>query len=422
MTGMKQMMIVVVTGLLYAGCAAGAALAAEASGLEEEKAVAAGVLGRIDAYHKGAPKNGQVLHVVYFHPADVAPQRAFRERITRIMLDIQSFYRDGMKRHGYGERVFPLDITGGKLRIHVVKGADAAKGYRFEDGRKVHAEVLRALAPAIRLDRDFVLIFGGMCTKLAKNKYFFYAPYYGDRSSNHRHGLCYVADCELMDTKLLTDTKTVIRFEEHYGKFRKTLAAFNSSYIGGIAHELGHGLSLPHNREKPWEQAQFGTALMGAGNHTYRREKWDGKGSFMTAATCLRLAAHPLFTGSSRGRDVRVECKPTELSFASRGKELVIEGKLKTNAPAGGVIAYTDPEGRAAYDALTSIAEVKDGAFKIVAGGHRPGSYDLRLVVCHVSGATTTFKFRYRADRDGKPDAAALNSGRLEKQNSGKAK
>jgi len=214
----------------------------------------------------------------------------------------------------------------------------------------------------------------------------------------------------------------VIKFEEHYGKFRKTLAAFNSSYIGGIAHELGHGLSLPHNGEKRWEQGQFGTALMGAGNHTYRREKWGGKGSFMTAATCLRLAAHPLFTGSSRGRDVRVECKLTELSFASRDKELVIEGRLKTNVPASGAIAYTDPEGKAGYDALTWIAEVKDGAFKIVAGAHRPGSYDLRLTVCHASGATTTFKFRYQADRTGKPDASGLNSDWLKKTSSKKAK
>jgi hypothetical protein len=277
----------------------------------------------------------------------------------------------------------------------------------------VRGEIQRALAGALQMDREYVLIFNGMCRKVAENDYFFHAPYYGDSSSDYRHGLCHVADCEKMDPALLTETKTAFRYEEHLGKFRRTLAEFNSLYIGGVAHELGHGLGLPHDREQPWEKSLFGTALMGAGNFTYRHEKWGGKGSFLTTASGLRLAAHPLFTGSDRGRDERVQCTLTDLGFSAEAKELLISGKVQTSVPASGVIAYSDPEGGGDYDALTWVSDVRDGAFAFRVGGHRPSAYELRLAVCHVNGAVSTFKFPYRADRDGRPDAETLNAAGL---------
>lgn len=181
------------------------------------------------------------------------------------MLDIQAFYRTEMKRNGFGDRTFPLEMKGDELKIHLVKGKEPAAQYPHESGGNVRREVQVALAGRTNLDREYVLIFNGMCRKLGENRYFFHAPYYGDSRSNHRRGLCHVADCELMDTLHLTDMKNRIQYEEHYGKRDQTLAKFNTFYLGGIAHELGHGLGLPHNREKEWERQQFGTSLMGGG-------------------------------------------------------------------------------------------------------------------------------------------------------------
>jgi len=386
---------------------------------ERQQSLAKGLARRISAVHDAAPRTGNVLRVVYFHPADVEPQGNYQKRINRIMLDIQGFYRSEMKRNGFGDRTFPLEMKGDELTIHLVKGKEPAAQYRHESGGNVRREVQAALAGRMNLDREYVLIFNGLCRKLGENRYFFHAPYYGDSRSDYRRGLCHVADCELMDTLHLTDMKNRIQYEEHYGKRDQTLAEFNTFYLGGIAHELGHGLGLPHNREKEWERQRKGTALMGGGNLTYRREKWDGKGSFLTLASCTRLASHPLFTGSNRGRDVDVRSAIASLEFDARGQALLVSGQLRANIDAYAVIAYTNPRGEredpaadwinADYDALTWVSEVKDGIFAIDAGDHRPGQYALRLTFCHVNGATSNYTFSYHASSKGEPLADELN-------------
>ena len=55
---------------------------------------------RIVASRGNAANEHRVLRLVYFHPEDVEPQADFHGRITRIMKDIQDFYRSEMKRNG----------------------------------------------------------------------------------------------------------------------------------------------------------------------------------------------------------------------------------------------------------------------------------------------------------------------------------
>jgi len=405
---------------MYVFLGLGLAVSAEGTAPDEhQQRLVKDLARRINAFHDGAPKADSVLRVVYFHPADVEPQGNHQERITRIMLDIQDFYRSEMKRTGFGDWTFPLEMKGDELAIHLVKGQKPAAQYRHESGGDVRREVQAALTDRVNLDREYVLIFNGMCRKLGENRYFFHAPYYGDSRSNHRRGLCHVADCELMDTLYLTDVKNRIQYEEHYGKRDQTLAEFNSFYLGGIAHELGHGLGLPHNREKKWDKQRFGTALMGGGNLTYRRERWDGKGSFLTLASCTRLASHPLFTGSNRGRDVDAQSAIASLEFDAHRQTLLVRGQLRTNVDAYAVIAYTNPRGKrenpaagwinADYDALTWVSEVKDGVFAIDAGDHRPAQYALRLTFCHVNGTTSNYTFSYHANPKGEPLVGELN-------------
>ena len=146
---------------------------------------------RIQAYHGSATNEGSVLHLVYFVPKDVEPQAGFRERIPRIMEDIQNFYRSEMKRNGFGDIVFPLDTVDGKPRIHVVKGRDPASEYSHESGHKVVSEVKQALAGKLDLSREFVLIFNAMCRKREDGSYIFHAPY----SHGRRAALEALVDC-----------------------------------------------------------------------------------------------------------------------------------------------------------------------------------------------------------------------------------
>jgi hypothetical protein len=385
---------------------------APAEGADRAPSLAPSLQQRLDAFHADAPDNDETLRLVYFHPKDTKPQKDYQARIERIVLDIQDFLDTEMKRIGFDTRPHPHEKDDkGKLIHHHLAGKDASIGYTYANGGKVRRELEEALDGPIDFDNDFVLVFGGMCKKQGENRYFFHSPYYGDGSSNHRRGLCYAADCELLDTQNLKKTDEKIVYREHQGEFTRNLADFNSLYIGGIAHELGHGLSLPHNGEWPSQRAELGTALMGSGNFTYRKERWsNNKGSFMTPASATRLAAHPLFTGSDRARNTPAKYENPELNFKAEGQSLTVSGKVDASPEALAVILYSDPEGGSDYDAKTWVTEVKDGAFTLTADSHQPGPHELRLTLVHMNGATTTLTMPYLTDEKGHPSTGSLTA------------
>lgn len=378
-----------------------------------------GLAGRfqdqIDAYHADSEKNGETLRLVYFHPQDNPPQANYEDRIDRIAKDMQTFFHEEMTKLGFRSPPLPLELQeDGRVVIHVVKGSGASDEYSYSSGPRVKREVQKALAGTVDFHSDFVLVISGLCQKRGKNDYSFHAPYYGDAGSNHVWGLCYAADCEILDPLLLSKEKDKesMKFWEHNGDFEMSVARFNSWYLGGIVHEMGHGLSLPHNGELPEQRAANGKALMGGGNHSYGDDRWGGgKGSFLTLASGLRLAAHPLFTQSDRDRFEPPSSSCHSLSARSDGKRLTIEGTLTSSPPPLAVIAYSDPPGKDGYNALTWIGEIdENNRFKIEVETHTPGLHDLRLAFLHVNGAVGRAGSRYFVDEKGHPDAATLNT------------
>jgi hypothetical protein len=242
---------------------------------------------RIAEYHADAKDNGETLRLIYFYAGDTEPQAEYKARVERIVLDVQEFYDTEMNKLGFSTNKLPLEREDGKLKIHLVQGEDKLANYSYENGDKVKRELVKALQGKVDFDNDYILVLCGLCKKIGENHYYFNSPYYGAGGSNHRAGLCYAADCEILDPKNLTDNKTKMQYDEHYGNYFKTIAGFNTAYLGGTAHELGHGLSLPHNGELPAQRVN-GSALMGGGNLTYRNDVWGGgKGSFMTLASGL---------------------------------------------------------------------------------------------------------------------------------------
>ncbi|MFK8111337.1 MAG: NPCBM/NEW2 domain-containing protein [Rubripirellula sp.] len=368
---------------------------------------------QLDAYHRDAKAPQDPLRVVYFHPSDVAPQANHQQRMSRIMLDVQDFYRSEMQRLGFGPRTFTLELVKDNLQMHDVIGEDKSDGYTHDSGSKVRNRIFSQLRTEMNMNQQFVLSINAMCTKREDGSYYFYAPYYG--SGGSRSGLCHAADCELMDTLLFEENDKRIKYTEHYGTRDQSQADFSCLYIGGIAHELGHAFGIPHNRQKPWEKAEYGTALMGSGNFTYRHEKRGRKGSFLTFANAVQLASHPLFTGSRHNLDLDVSCSLPDLSFEQNKQTLRVLGTIETNVDAYAVVAYTNPEIHMGwqnedYDALTWISPVVDGKFEIKARVHSVGKSGLKLRVCHLNGVRSDFKFEYAVNERREPQADALNS------------
>src|SRR6185503_4894059 len=161
--------------------------------------------------------------------------------LERTMLDVSAFYRDGMQRFGLESAGLPMARENGKLLFHIVRGQKPASAYHHESGGETAAEIQRALKGNVDLNRDHVLVMYGLCRKEPDGRYVFDAPYYGNGMS--RNGLAHAADCELLDPVQLTNKQQRIVYTEHYyPRKEQSVAQFNSMYLGGIAHELGHGL------------------------------------------------------------------------------------------------------------------------------------------------------------------------------------
>ncbi len=229
-----------------------------------ESAQAALALKIIDAYQNPRPADPpRKLRIVYYTPADREPELDYPQRLEAIMEDIRGFYRDGMERNGFGPKTFPLERdASGRLVIHLVKGKSPDSSFQNSkdrpgtgddsSGDKVVDECRPMLkAAGISLSRETVLIFCNLAAWDEKAATFrHHSPYYG--SWNQTSGLCFAADSVILNLDDLPKKQPVLHDQE-YGDM--SLGKFNTIFIGGIAHELGHAFALPHCGERADEQA-----------------------------------------------------------------------------------------------------------------------------------------------------------------------
>ncbi|MDF1813308.1 MAG: NPCBM/NEW2 domain-containing protein [Verrucomicrobiales bacterium] len=261
-------------------------------------------------------------------------------------------------------------------------------------------------AAGINPDRETVLLFTNLSDWDPVNKTFVHkSPYYAKGSN--LAGLAWQLDSPELDTGNLELKKPIIHDGE-YGEI--SLGKHNSIFIGGIAHELGHALGLPHCRENSNHDK---TALMGTGNFTYGDEiRGEGTGSFITLAHALRLASHPQFSGSVKGLNLPAKANFSSLAVTGGSDQFAISGHVRSSIPVYAVVAYLDPEGGDDYDSRTAVAVPDaDGTFSITCRELVPGKpAQVRLSACLANGAVTTWQSTYRVDEDGTPNIEALET------------
>lgn len=347
----------------------------------------------IDAWRaagEGDVRGERPLVITLFTGNDTPPAPKYRERLTRTMKHIQAFYAKEMDRNGFGELTFKLPLADdGLLDIHVVQGDKPNDAYSGKSGQAIRKMVLEHLkTKEINGHQETVVIFCNLTKWDPKaRKMSHHSPYYAGGS--HQAGTAWQLDSALLDSATLDDTDKQRHLHDgQYGHI--SLGRYQSIFIGGICHELGHALGLPHNKQRADERERWGTALMGSGNRTYGEELRDeGKGSFLTLAHAMKLAVHPAFSGSVK--QMRKGPKRTvhdlNIEITQEGKAISITGRIESDIPVHAVLAYIDPEGGSDYNATTHVAVPdKDGTFKLDCNSFVKAKGDIRLVYVHANG------------------------------------
>ena len=257
-------------------------------------------------------KTAQQLNVVYFLGSDTEPVPDYERRLSELLLYLQQFYGREMQRHGYGARSFGLDIKSpGRVNIIEYKAKNPAAHYPYESGGGWKAaqeleEFFKADPDRKKSQHTLVIMPTWNDEKNGPDNPGG-VPFYGMGRN------CFALDYPAFDIK-------------HLGQKTRE-GQLLTKWYGGLAHELGHGLNLPHNHQTASDGKKYGTALMGAGNYTFGTSP-----TFLTPASCALLDACEVFSVTPaqkfyEGRP-EVEIKDTAISF--KGDQILISGSYKS--------------------------------------------------------------------------------------------
>lgn len=345
-----------------------------------------------------------MLRVAYFTPADRKPEQGFAQRLDRVMTSIQMFYRNGMRVNGLGPMTFKLDRDKQKqLNIIMVKGRKPTNGYNRNSKNEIRQELREGFKKTgLDFEHEVVIVFQALLQR-GPSKTLEIGPFTG--GGNGYKGSALVYDDIRLDASLLSSKRP-----DPYSEPGKTLGGFNTGYIGGAAHELGHAFGIGHDAERPGMTARFGRSLMERGNHDYGEElRGKSRGAFLSAASALPLSVHPLFTHQD------VENEPVDFSmdvlesvFARRG--LALRGRVGGTGAAKVLVAYNDPsKDPSDYDAVGWPTRIKpDGTFQLTVGDIIPENYTLRIRVYGANGQATRFEYNYSVDVTGNANLSGI--------------
>ncbi|MEN9362035.1 MAG: hypothetical protein RL095_3570 [Verrucomicrobiota bacterium] len=342
-----------------------------------------------------AQKGERLLRIVYWTPADRDPLPDFQARLSRVLKHIQAFYAAEMDSYGFPGRSIKLEEDSpGQVKITVAKGRLLSQDCSEEDhsdGDAIRKDCIEALkAQGIDGGKDTLVIFCNLSEwDPEKRRMSHHSPYYA--SGDSRGGTAWQLDSVLLDP-LHLGVQDQFLHDRQYGRI--SLGKYNSIFIGGVCHELGHALGLPHCKECAGCRAARGTALMGSGNRTYGEElRGESQGSFLSLPHALKLAGHPQFSGSIKQMQTRVMAEFSEWKMESRPEGLRVAAKVAANLPLTAVIAYADPAGNGDYDSeIAAAVPLADGSFSLLLPhpeGRRNADAELHFVAVAANGAAT---------------------------------
>ncbi len=262
------------------------------------------------------------VNIVYFVPSDLDTLPGYQKRLSDLLLWTQEWYKQEMNRNGYGNKTFGLANNGsGGVKIITIRGSLPKSGYPYSGGSGAVSSEVNAYFAAHPADNtsDHTLIIIPRYS-IGANGTPSGGPFYGTGR------WCYALDYEEMDIQNLGKSDAVgNRF---------------SVWFGGLVHELGHGLNLPHNRQKVSEDATLGMALMWAGNGTLGKSP-----TFLTSVDAAVLNTNQVFNNNSNTYYGSVTSSINKIyaSYSSAQASIIVSGKFTSTGNVTSILYFNDP-------------------------------------------------------------------------------
>ena len=269
-------------------------------------------------YSSSRPHN---LNVFYFKAADVTAPAQHRKRISAMLLWLQQYYGNQMAASGYGFKTFGLfteTLHPDSIRLVQIDGALGLDAYRNGGNQLLLNEVeqFKNEHPELMVSRHSLVLVGTPGFDQMNG-----LPYYGTGKT------CFATDYPQLDMQYLGQT----------GLWADRFV----TYFGGIAHELGHGLNLPHSHQTKTENLnpQQGTSLMADGNYTLTRFP-----TFINRAGCAILNRCQVFSADSAGSFYDGNTSGIlSLHTSVQAGKLILSGRMVSNREVTDVNFYQDP-------------------------------------------------------------------------------
>lgn len=347
----------------------------------------------IKTYNKDTPKANNVVKVVYFYGKGQKLSANWEERLNRVLSAVSDFYRDEFQRYGIKSDGVNFEKSGNKYMLTAVEGDFDSKSYNVNSANQLQAEISNKAGDKIDFYKDHVLIITGLYYRKDSTTYVFDSPYMGIGSSVN--GVSFAADCSLLDPTLLTDKVNRIKYAEPGRADREcSIAEFNSWYIGGIAHEMGHMFGLHHDFGNPSELKPSSISLMGEyGSRHFKGSVWgDTQTSYISAAGILQLLSHPVFTGYAKYNKT-----DTQLSLNNISCNYTDNGILLKAGIAGNLIPYAlsvliSPLNETEYFNESTIYPVNStGSIAVPLKKWKEGNYRMYLIFMLPNGMVYPF-------------------------------
>ncbi|MCW9707983.1 discoidin domain-containing protein [Fodinibius salsisoli] len=328
--------------------------------------------------------NAYNLNVVYFSPTDHPPHANYEERISEIMLYLQDYYGQWMQQWGYGNKTFGLNMKPDTSMVDIIhiEADHSVDHYPYNGGADEVMDEVNAYfnANPSKKTSDHILVL--MSDEVGNPG----VPFYGIGRW-----------CFALDAGPLMDVDNLGAGGD---------AGEQAGWIGGLAHELGHGLNLPHNSHKQSEEQQHGTALMDNGNHVFDQP------TFLTPVDAAILNTNQVFSSTTGSFYGQVNASLQEVSGSYQNGYVAMEGKFQTDTPVTDVIVYQDPEGNSTYNQIGWTVEPNlDNTFSVSMPASElyettDKNYQLKVRLVFQNGITKVFSVQNYTYTNGVPDLA----------------